>query len=382
MLSSYILMIIYLSQGSLEMRPGLSKVLSTLERGSDREKMACLKRIWSEEHPSVQHTDIPLSALLRCLETATTELKDRLIIFIGNRDWKGSDAAQRFQHIAKNRKETDSVRQTAISFLADRSFDFLHCFAELLGDKSPKIRQTVASSLGQIDVGKVGEQGVKRLLLSVFQDKDGEVRLSGLGALRDLWEEKGTCLDFGEQKDLLVSVYVLAGAAHCKPANSQIHDSLLGLLSHKKAEVREIAAYGLESARKVSLPNLKRINTELMNESAAVRQSLCVVLYFLDPDKAKIVTNLGKCVRDKDPGVRSSAALAAGKLRIKQLIDDVIQALEDPEVSQHALNALGLMGDSSPKVINAILNAERRNLLEPEDVTAVLKQLGKPRRSH
>jgi HEAT repeat protein len=362
------------------MNHSIKLTVQTLEKGSEAEMQRCLEGIWNQRLPLSRYEAIPTSLLLNCLEKAhNEELKDWLITFVGIRNWNGSKAAICFQRIAKNEREPDAIRKRAISFLGMNSIDFAPCFDDLLQNGKQSIRETVASSLGQISVTEIGEDVVKKLFLRILHDKSRRVRETGLGALRSLWDEKRTHLDLGAQKEPLISCYTLAASLHVDPENSGFQKRLLSFLVDQNREVKETAAFALEEARKVSAENLSVANQELKSPSSVVRACICGMLFHVKPKSATLLTNIGRCLQDTDPEVRGNAALTVGKLQMKELTPKLVALLEEQneQVRRLAISSLALMGDSSEFVLKSVKNAYTRDLISLDDVKFLEKSLGR-----
>ena len=79
-----------------------------------------------------------------------------------------------------------------------------------------------------------------------------------------------------------------------------------------------------------------------------------------DPD---VVKHVVAALQDKEPMVRSQAALALGDLQAKSAIPDLKRALDDtPEVSFAAAKALTAMGDPSGRdILIAVLSGQRKD---------------------
>ncbi len=207
------------------------------------------------------------------------------------------------------------------------------------------VRRPAVASLSLFDDGRARE-----VLLRALKDHEGRIRIDASRALARIGgrEEIKRVFEFSATQPLLVRAFL---AEDLRPHALMLAESCIpGALSSRDPK-RILSALEAISAWQITIP-LPSISLLLGFPDAAVRSAAFRVLHYVGSlgDAGGLVS---AGLRDSDPKVRVSAAIAAGRLRLAGVIPDLEEMLFEDSVDTTLAAAMALseLGESGLEVL-------------------------------
>jgi HEAT repeat protein/cyclophilin family peptidyl-prolyl cis-trans isomerase len=276
-------------------------------------------------------------------------------------------------------RERDPENKAMIIWALEKAVDPHTVIPELIqkaGDGSPLVRSYVARTLG-----RQGTQEALEPLFRLLTDPDLHTRVNAARSLGQIGDSTAAPQLLAALEDAHPYVRETAVTALGKLKTTAVGPRLAEMAKDKDPGTRAavpaavVADMTSGAAWKALQPLFKdkvpRVRANALEALGSVHRPEAIALL------RKTLAADAKGKAGATPLERASAATALGTLQAKEAKDDLVRALgdHDPGISSSAADALGDLGDDSPDVVNALIDATRNNA-SPNEPDVLVSGLG------
>lgn len=324
-----------------------------------------------------------LTELIAALDHADPKIRARAAQSLGD---IGPDAKLAIRRLVKALKDPDELTRRAsagaLSKIGAPNRDDLMYLTDALKDSKPEVRRYAAAGIGQIGPEAASAAEKVSVLLSDSDETVRETATRTLGSLGPNAKDVAIPALTKVLTDSSKNVRVAAASSMSNlltPPKAEDVPALVMILKQKDPEASVFGARALAKLGKQAQPALADLIEVAKSSDSSVRRSAIDALAAIQPDAKSVTPVYIAALKDSsaDSGVRQSALLAIGQLgdalsKDKDAIDAVLSAAtdRDKQVKKAAMAAVGKLGPAigapgakeiMPAIIEALQDKEAQD---------------------